>query len=342
MKGMFEEMKNLFERRIGYVDFLKFIGLTGIILAHVGSPSWLMMLRSFDVPLMVILSSMLGKKSFEKYQNNNLRTLDYYLSRVKRLVIPTWIFLLIYFGIYYIASGKLFSLDYYVASFCLTRYGIGYVWIILIYLYSALLLPIFSKAEMSKIGLLCVAVMYVIYEVLYYFKVGINYEIIDTTFYYIIPYGTLTYLGCNYNHMTKKTKKCISITSLAIFVGMALYYWYKCGTPQLVQIAKYPPRLYYMSYGITASFILMLLCENVNLKLYSNKAILFISKHSMWIYLWHVLVLLIYSALGLPKVWYIKLIVVYSISIIIVLIMNKILDFIEKKRTFKILSYFRG
>ena len=67
MKGMFEEMKNLFERRIGYVDFLKFIGLTGIILAHVGSPSWLMMLRSFDVPLMVILSSMLGKKSFEKY-----------------------------------------------------------------------------------------------------------------------------------------------------------------------------------------------------------------------------------------------------------------------------------
>ena len=56
--------------RIEYIDFLKFIGLTGIIIAHVGSPNWIMMLRSFDVPLMVIISSFLASYSIKKYKND--------------------------------------------------------------------------------------------------------------------------------------------------------------------------------------------------------------------------------------------------------------------------------
>ena len=47
--------------RIGYIDFLKVIGLAGIVAAHTGPPGWVIMLRCFDVPLMVILSAMLGR-----------------------------------------------------------------------------------------------------------------------------------------------------------------------------------------------------------------------------------------------------------------------------------------
>lgn len=333
---------NVYNSRIGYIDFLKCIGLMAIIIAHVGSPPLLMMLRSFDVPLMVILSSVLGEKSFKKHQNNNLRIRDYYYSRIKRLVIPTWIFLLIYFSIYYIASGTLFDLKYYVASFCLTRYGIGYVWIILIYLYSALTVPLFNKIKTSKTGLLCVIFMYIIYEILYYFNVCTDNKIINTTFYYIVPYGVLTYLGYNYRRMTNQKKLCIVFISFVLFVGMAIFYRYKFGELQLVQISKYPPRLYYMSYGITVSLMLMMLCENINLKIYNSKIIQFTSKHSMWIYLWHIIILTIYSALRLPNIWYIKFIVVYFASIIVVLFVNKILDIIEKKKSFKIFCYLRG
>lgn len=35
--------------RISYIDFLKFVGLTGIIIAHINPPSWTILLRSFDV-----------------------------------------------------------------------------------------------------------------------------------------------------------------------------------------------------------------------------------------------------------------------------------------------------
>lgn len=39
-----------------YIDFLRFIGLTLIILAHVKAPVWITELRCFDVPLMVFVS----------------------------------------------------------------------------------------------------------------------------------------------------------------------------------------------------------------------------------------------------------------------------------------------
>lgn len=78
--------------RISYIDFLKFIGLTGIIIAHVGSPSWAMMLRSFDVPFMVVLSSILGEKSFHKYENSGKSSARHYI--LENLPYNCFVFLL--------------------------------------------------------------------------------------------------------------------------------------------------------------------------------------------------------------------------------------------------------
>lgn len=38
-----------------YIDFLRFIGISLIILAHVEAPSGITQFRSFDVPLMVFV-----------------------------------------------------------------------------------------------------------------------------------------------------------------------------------------------------------------------------------------------------------------------------------------------
>lgn len=66
-------------KRIDYIDFLKFIGLTGIIIAHVGAPDWAIMLRSFDVPFMVILSALLGEKSLQKHYENGSSSMNHYI-----------------------------------------------------------------------------------------------------------------------------------------------------------------------------------------------------------------------------------------------------------------------
>ena len=86
----------------------------------------------------------------------------------------------------------------------------------------------------------------------------------------------------------------------------------------------------------------MLICENHKLKIYDNRIVKFVSKHSMWIYLWHVLVLTIYSKLVLPDIWVIRLIVVYLFSVVIVIIVNMLLDAIEKSKMYVMLKYLRG
>ena len=326
------------EKRLNYIDFLKFIGLTGIIIAHVESPNWVIMIRNFDVPLMLLLSSILAAKSIKKYNS----TMSYWISRIKRLVIPTWIFLTIYFIFKAIITKRTMSIEYYLLSFLLTRYGIKYVWIILIYLYSALLIPLFKKIKFSSKNNIIILIIYLLYEILYYFQIGTNNRIIDTTFYYIIPYGLLTYIGYNFENISNKRKKIYTISSFIIFTSLAIYYYVTTNSFQSVQIAKYPPRIYYLSYGIFCSLTLTLYCTKHNLKLFSNKLIVFISKHSMWIYLWHILALDIYKFFHMPEKWYIKFFVVYFISIVIVLLVNKALDIIEKKHKFNYFKYLRG
>ena len=326
------------KKRINYIDFLKFIGLTGIILAHVGSPDWVIMIRNFDVPLMVLLSSILAAKSIKKYNSNII----YWVSRIKRLVIPTWIFLIIYFIFKIFIVKETMNIEYYLLSFLLTKYGIGYIWIILIYLYSALLIPLFEKIKFSIKNNIIILLIYLLYEILYYFQIGTNNRIIDTTFYYIIPYGLLTYIGYNFDNISNKRKTIYAFGSFIIFISFAMYYYLTTNTFQSVQIAKYPPRIYYLSYGIFCSFTLILSCIKHNFNFFSNKFIVYISKHSMWIYLWHILVLDIYKYFNLPEKWYIKIFIVYIITIIIVLLINKMLDIIEKKYKFNFFKYLRG
>ena len=333
--------------RIYYIDFLKFIGLIGIIIAHVNSPEWALMIRSFDVPLMVILSSILAGKTYSKYSGTLSSAANYYTSRIKRLVIPTWLFLVFYFAVDFLFTGTANSMVYYAASFCLTRYGIGYVWIILIYLYSALLIPLFYKLKLSVKGIVFVALSYLLFEIAYHYSIGLNINtvvnaFVDTTYYYIVPYGVLTYLGINYSRMNKTAKITITAVSALLFVSLAVFYWKSTGEFQSVYIAKYPPRMYFLSYGVAYSFGLLMLCEGKNLKIFKNKLVQYISSHSMWIYLWHILVLKVYEVLKLPEFWIIKFIIVCLVSVLIVMVINKLLDFADNKYTYPFVKYFRG
>lgn len=330
------------EKRLFYIDFLKFIGLTCIIIAHVGSPDLVLMIRCFDVPLMVIISALLAQSSIKKYGKDFNSIKKYFIARIKRLVIPTWIFLVIYFIIRFIFTKELLSFKYYVASFLLTRYGVGYVWIILIYLYCALLIPLFRKIGYSAKNMMIILVIYAVYELIYYFKIGIDNKLLDTTVFYIIPYGVLSYIGYNFSLISKNKKNVYFYVNLFLFFIIGYIYYVKTGTIQYAFVDKYPPRIYFLSYGLTVSLGLLILCKKYDLKLYKNSIIQFISKHSLWIYLWHILAMDVYKAFNLPEIWYIKLIIVYFTAIIIVIIVNKILDLVDNKYKIELLKYLRG
>ena len=333
-------MSQINNKRINYIDFLRFLGLVCVIIAHVEPPNWMIFLRNFDVPLLVILSSIVNDISYTNNYDNSLskcnNILKFYFNRIKRLIIPTWFFLFIYFLIKYLL-GNSFTIDYYVKSFLLTRYGIGYVWIVLIYLYSALFVPYFSGKCFSK-SILHIAVIYVIYEILCHYKLDSDNYIIDTTLYYMIPYGLLTFLGVNCLKINIKQKKIIILASYALFFLFGLYYWKKTGSIQNIQLFKYPPRVYYLSFGIGCSFLLLLLCEKCR---HNSYLIDYVSKHSMWIYLWHIVALDICNYYGLTMPWFVKALLVFIMSIGAVFITNKIMDTIERYKLFSFAKYLR-
>ncbi len=330
------------KKRIDYIDFIKVIGLSCIIIAHVGLKGWVIAIRQFDVILMVIVSAILARLSYDKHVKNHIAPYRYCFQRFKRLVIPTWLFLIIYFAKCIILSRSFQDISVYINSFLLTRYGIGYVWIILIYLYSALSIPIIYKFKKTKYEFIYVFIVYIVYELLYYYKLGINNPYIESTVYYIIPYVFVTYIGYSYYSLIKKQRYSIMIISLCCVLALGFYYFNRLGKVQDFGIAKYPPRIYYISYGVLISYLLLELFRNYSFKIYNCKLVKYISSHSLWIYLWHILALDIYAKFNLPEVWYLKFIGVFSISIIIVLCVNVFLDKTELDNKFKIFKYFRG
>ena len=322
------------KRRLYYIDFLKAFGLAAIIIAHANPPSILFAFRSFDVPLMVILSSYLARKSYRKYKDTNDGILNYYKTRFARLVFPTWLFLIIYFIVVGLVVKDARSFDYYLKSFLL---------IMLIYLYSALLVPVIERIGFSIRAVVVIILFYLAYEILYHFQIGTNNMFVETTFYYIIPYGLLTCIGYNLEKIKRKKLIIFIAANLIIFIATALYLHAKTGNFQQVQAYKYPPRLYYLSYGIFCSLSLMTICKNKRYeKYFNNKIIQYISSHSMWIYLWHILTLSTYEKLHLPENWILKFLAVSISAILIVILVNKFLDKLEKRKHIKLFDYLRG
>lgn len=330
------------KQHLDHIDFLKVIGLLCIFIAHAGAPHWLFMLRSFDVPLMVILSALLCQKSYERSLLKGMSGWSFLSSRFKRLVIPAWIFLFLFFLLQFLHHGKLYGLRYYIDSFCLTRYGIRYIWIVLIFLYSAVWIPVFHGLSRCSCLPWLVLFLYAFYEICYRCGLGVSNPVLDSTFYYFVPYGCLTYLGVRYCLYDDRQKVFISLISFFIFCGFFIYYWYMTGSPQLVQIAKYPPRIYYLSYGIFVSYALLFLSERIRLNIYSHPIVVFVSSHSMWIYLWHILMLALYDEFGLPHNWLVKFLVVSLGACMMVYLVNTILDRIEKKTRWPHMKYLRG
>lgn len=115
------------------IDLLRCIAIIGIIIAHCTPTSIFIQLRGFDVVLMVFLSAVCSKKF-----DNDFNYFDYFTKRCMRLILPVWIFLIIYYiGIY--SFYYLPPFQDILSSF--TFFSDRYVWIIRILVILSLLTP---------------------------------------------------------------------------------------------------------------------------------------------------------------------------------------------------------
>ena len=319
------------------IDILKCIGLLLIILAHCSAPTFIDEIRNFDVVLLVILSGVLAVKSYERSGSE----LKYIGKRLIRLIVPTYIFLTVLFILEKIVCifNPVFPMDKntILSSYTLTN-GIGYVWIIRVYILCAISVVILMNIKKYK--KIIIISLFIIYEILYYTIGDIN-EFFQYGVYYLIPYGLL----CVYVGMQAKNwdnKKLLKVTAIFLLVFVIIFTVFYITKNQITKISdyKYPPRLYYLAYGIGISLLLYYLIDRKNIlnikEKLNNKLISFIGSHTMWIYLWQIFYLNTFAFAKFEVKWYEKYIYLVVMSIISTYIQSKIVKKLNiKNKTVK-------
>lgn len=277
------------------IDMLRFIGLAMIILAHVNPPSWLFQIRNFDVPLMVLVSGVAFGLSYKGELYG-----AYVWKRIKRLVFPAWIFLSIYFLLMFIPAfpKDLPSVDKILGSYFLLH-GIGYVWIIRIFLFVALLAPLIirlnQKHTSNNIFFSFLFLIYMVYEMAVVLATpylqSATGKLIESIVLYTIPYVILFAIGLRMLSLTDKYVMVAGAAMWLIFFVTCIGFYAVNGKLVYTQSFKYPPQAYYLLYALAVSFTLWFVVEKIlpllkKVPLYA--VVEFIAKNSLWVYLWHI------------------------------------------------------
>lgn len=306
------------------IDILRSFALIGMIIAHCNPNKFFMQIREFDVPLIVFLSGVSflisSKKNKKQYSY-----LSYCWKRIKRLAFPTWVFLLLYYSVLFLGlsfTGNLI-VDWSEMIHNFTFITGWYVWIIRVFLIIAILSPLVFKAtkEMNaKTFLILLPILFIGYEILS----GVSSS---EWFYYLtmaIPYVLFFAFGSMTDKMTNKHYLIVTVVSAFVYVVFAWYYYKNTGSYQTTHVCKYPPKLYYTTYALAVVCILWVFRERIALlieKIRMSKLFCFIGSHTLWIYFWHIIILLFLN----------KKIVNPALLFSMVLVFAIILEFIQIK-----------
>ncbi|MEH1912112.1 acyltransferase family protein [Nostoc sp.] len=350
--------KTLDKQRDIRFDILKTIALIFIIFAHVGPENNIFFdIRRFDVPLMVIAS---GTLYYYSANNKNISFWNYLQKRLPRLIAPVWLFLTFFFisaNLIFLLLAKPypFSSSEIIETFFFLK-GIGYVWIIRVFTLVAIfanpLLKLYKFCKSENKFLALLFLIYLGYEILF-IKIGrfnlhnqIIIQLIDDYLFYLIPYGCLFGLGIVLLQLRFKKILFISGFFLTIFLLLTGFYYRTLGHFASTADFKYPPTMYFVSYGIFMSLFAFCavdrICSKYNLSNNNHvliRGIIFISSSSLWIYLWHIFFVYYWQTIVvyLPKFashFLIAFSVVTVGAIAVTYLQKKIVSGIIKKTTF--------
>lgn len=307
--------------RDGYIDFLRGCGLLLLIVAHTHAPEWLNSVRTFDVPLMVFLSSICYKPMKNGY-------LDYVIKRVKRIYIPVVVFLSIFFLLQYLSYlivGKphIDEIKVIGSYLMLNDYSIGYVWIMRVFLMMALIIPLVDICiKKLSFWLICVTVILLILIQFYLVEVisclsnRILRIFLDQTLLYVIGYLPIAIVGLKAKELRISQNIAIIVISAVLF-GISFY----INGSFDPQTTKYPPQGQYILYGLMCSSILWSLKNSISHFVENVRAFKYLSEHSMWLYLWHIIpIYLIYPISQIQNMWFGR----FCIVLVVTLILNYI------------------
>ena len=319
------------------IDLLRFIGLFLIVLAHVDAPWVVNQFRCFDVPLMVFVSGLCFKPSYGS-------VIKYLWKRFKRLYIPTFIFLCIFFTFILFIGYLNIRIPYSKAQiigtfFLMEAPSIGYVWIIRVFILMALISPFLYNFSLKRhyiiIAILIIVFLlqnYLVGVTPIYNNIYLNF-FVDEIILYLIGYGIILEVSFLLKKLDNKWKSFLITISLLLLAALIIWEISNKFILPISQLYKYPPRSYYIIYGIIVSIILFLSpLDKIFQKIKKvSKLISFISKHSLWIYLWHIPFVILLNVFLNEDLWALKWIIGISGASMVMAIQILIFESAAKK-----------
>jgi len=311
------------KHKIEAIDYLRGLSILLIIFIHIILPAFghskndyssikalfdMWSVSNFCVVIIVICSGFSLYMSAKNLSLSKKDIFSFYKKRLKRLLLPWWMFCIIYF-IFYGILKAVFNLQiadlspkYIILSF-FTLGGIPFGWLVFLMVMLTLIFPflkyIYEKGRTAILMLLLAYLASIIVATLkpLYFNMYPDISLsavsgISFIFSFILGWSLIYMLGffleALYNE-NKLMKKDITVTFNFIILFLVVHIIYKIlGLKTVMYLNKYPPTPYYLTFGIASTFIILNLFFAYKHFIHKHlkNLLSYFSTNSYWMYLW--------------------------------------------------------
>lgn len=167
-----------------------------------------------------------------------------------------------------------------------------------------------------------------LYQFVSSFLPGAAGKLFDYLVIYTLGYALISWAGMLWEKEEKRERIILLIIAAAAFVLSVIVHGF-----QPFSEFKYPPQLYYISYGLLVTFGLYLVLEKISVPENVRQNITWLSVNTMRIYMWHIF--LYYLLDTLAPSFMVNALPTYAIllggSILAAWIQGKLFSFIKKR-----------
>lgn len=324
------------DNRNSYVDFLRAVGFISIVMVHCNVPNVLYTLNLFNVPLMVVVSGLVSNSSIKRSY------FHYIKARLKRLLIPTWIFVTAYLIFLYILTqyGFInhfkFNINSILYSYLLLDSesgGIGFVWIIRVFLLTMLVTPFICKIYNKLNGggyLLCILSLLLLQIVLCQVDVAYNSILYKQFLLYFVGYQTFIWFGIGIKNLNKCQLSILAISLLSCSTLLLVYRVFICNADIFALNFKTPPYLDYQIYGMAISSLFWRLRFRL-IHIADFPILKFIGQNTIWLYFWHIPIVITMNSLLNDFHWSLVFTITLTLSCAMYYFQFKIVNKTNKK-----------
>lgn len=299
----------MIQKRFEHIDFLRAVAIVGVVAIHTLSFHlnnklyyfWWNYLNFVVVSFVFCSGYVLTARYKEKFRTE-INIVSWYIKRFWKLVIPFYIYLTVHYLLwilfpqFFSGLGLQKSLPFIVKSVLLVG-GVDLNWLPLLFFQLTVLFPILMKGLHKKKVLFAyiifsslVTLIFTIIRFPYeYFRnvMWISWSVILLIAFYIV-WKEHTETD---RHKIIKRYWYGAVISAVVFALLMIIHSVTRRSFQLVDY-KYPPGLYYLSYGFCITFLILIAGEKT---VYSNMFVkrisLFLSKHSYSLFFIHYILL---------------------------------------------------